>query len=238
MLKCPSKLFLDISLSVLATVIGSYLAQNYITGRSTAKAPVSLADATVDQKRAGANAAPANAVPAEAVHAEVMASEGSSDVVGAIGPVAAVSARIVDPTNDEKVVPTPNKLAKPTSVPAQHRRAQRDKRISRTNTTATREIASKSVAPPEPIRPTTERFFTTGANSSIDAPPLDPEMEHSHLARRVLKPIIRTALLLLEPSSLFGREHEPQRRTSEDEILSASRVVRPERTERSLSERR
>jgi hypothetical protein len=66
-------------------------------------------------------------------------------------------------------------------------------------------------------------------------PPLDPEKKSSHLARRVLKPIIRTALLLLESSSLVDREHEPQRRTSPDDTRSSSRVVEPEFSE--LSER-
>ena len=88
MLKYASKLVRDIFLSVLATVIGSYLAHDYIAGLFTAKAPVSVAHATVDPKRADANAA-----SRETVQAEVTASERSSDVVSAIGPVSAVSGR-------------------------------------------------------------------------------------------------------------------------------------------------
>jgi hypothetical protein len=40
-----------------------------------------------------------------------------------------------------------------------------------------------------------------------------------------LKPIIRTALLLLEPPSWLGHAHEQQRRTSPDEILPSSRAL-------------
>jgi hypothetical protein len=48
MLKYASKFFLNIFLSVLATVIGSHLANQYIAGGPAADAPVSLADATTD----------------------------------------------------------------------------------------------------------------------------------------------------------------------------------------------
>ena len=57
MLKYASKFFLNIFLSVLATVIGSHLANQYIAGRPAADAPVSLADVTIDPKRPDANAA-------------------------------------------------------------------------------------------------------------------------------------------------------------------------------------
>src|SRR5258708_18593931 len=69
---------------------------------------------------------------------------------------------------------------------------------------------------------------------------IEQMMTGSRLAGRALNPIIRTALLLLEPSStLAGHADEPQRRTSPDEILSSSRVLRfePEVRERSSSER-
>jgi hypothetical protein len=249
MLKYASKLFLRMFLSVVATVIGSCLANQYIAGRPAADAPVSLAGATVDPKRTDANAA-----SSEAAKADVTVSEGPSDLANALGPAGAIGSRIVDKTNDEKAAPPVDKLAKRTSVPAGLRRpALRDKRISKTNTIATSEIASLTVAPPERGRTTTERLFSTNASSPRDASPspqeigrdndvslpLDPEMTGSHLAGRVLKPIIRTALLLLEPSSLLGHAHEPQRRGSPDEILSSSRVLRfqPEVTERSSSKR-
>jgi len=250
MLRYASKLFLEIFLSVLATVIGSYLASQYIAGRSAADAPVSLAGAIVDPKRVDANAA-----SHEAVKADLTSPQDPSDVVNALGPVAAVGSRIVERTNDEKAAPPVDKLAEPMSVPARlHRSAQRDKPILKARTIATPEIASLTVASPELGRATTERFFSTNANSSLDAsprsqevgrddgvsPPRDRLMTGSHLAGRVLNPIIRTALLLLEPSStLAGHADEPQRRTSPDEIHSSFRVLRyePEVGERSSSER-
>jgi hypothetical protein len=59
-----------------------------MAGRSTAKLPVLLGHMTVDPQRAGTNA-----VSREAVQAQATASEGSLDVLKAIGPVAAVSDR-------------------------------------------------------------------------------------------------------------------------------------------------
>jgi hypothetical protein len=81
MLKYASKFFLNIFLSVLATVIGSHLANQYIAGRPAADAPVALADGTIDPKRPDANAA-----SREAVKADITASEGPSAVANALGP--------------------------------------------------------------------------------------------------------------------------------------------------------
>jgi hypothetical protein len=234
MLKYASKFFLNIFLSVLATVIGSNLANQYIAGRPAADAPVALADGTIDPKRPDANAA-----SREAVKADITASEGPSAVANALGPAGAIGGRSVDKTNNEKAAPPVDRLAESTNVPARlHRSAPRHQQISKTNTIATPESSSVTVAPPELGRATTGHFFNTSANSALDASPppqevgrdddvspLDPEMTGSHLAGRVLKPIIRTALLLLEPSSVLGHAHEQQRRTSPDEILSSSRVL-------------
>jgi hypothetical protein len=245
MLKYASKLLLDIFLSVLATVVGAYLANHYVAGTSIAKAPIPVADTAVDPKGAG------NAVSREVAQMEATASEVSLGVVSTIGPVASASGRTAEHANDEKTVPPTTKLAEPTCVPTRHLPAPHDKRVSKTSATATLLIPSKIGAAPEPARTTTERMLSLSANSSVDAPPypqeverendrsppLDPEMESSHLGRRVLKPIIRTALLLLESSSLVDRANAPQRRTSPDETRSPSRVVEPEFTERSLSGR-
>jgi hypothetical protein len=146
MLKYASKFFLDILLSVLATVIGSHLANQYIAGRPAADAPVSLADATIDPKRSDANAA-----SREAVKADITASEGPSAVANALGPAGAIGGRSVDETNNEKAAPPVDKLAEPTNVPARlHRSAPRYKQISKTNTIAAPESASLTVAAPSP----------------------------------------------------------------------------------------
>ena len=80
MLRYASKLFLEIFLSFPATVIGSYIAD-----RSAADAPVSLARETVDPKRVDANA-----TSHEAVKADLTSPQDPSDVVNALGPVAAI----------------------------------------------------------------------------------------------------------------------------------------------------
>jgi hypothetical protein len=210
MLKYASKFFLNIFLSVLATVIGSYLANHYIAGRPAANAPILLADVTIDPNRPDANAA-----SREALKAGIAGPEGPSAVANAPGPAEAIGGRSVDKTNNdkaanEKAAPPVDKPAESTNVPArQHRSAPRSKQISKTNSIAAPESASLTVAPPAPGRATTGRFFNANANSALDAlppppqevgrdddvsPPLDHEMAGSHLTGRVLKPIIRTAL--------------------------------------------
>jgi len=218
MLKYASKFFLNILLSVLATVIGSHLANPYIAGRPAADAPVWLADATIDPKRPDANAA-----SRDAVKADITASEGPSAVANALGPAKAIGGRSVDKINYEKAVPPVDRLTESTNRPARlHRSAPRHKQISKTDTIAAPESASLIITSPELGCATTGRSFNTSANSVLDAspppqevgrdddvsPPLDPETTGSHLTGRVLKPIIRTALLLLEPASLLGNAHE------------------------------
>jgi hypothetical protein len=236
MLKYASKFLLNIFLSVLATVIGSYLANQYIAGRPVADPPVSLAGATIDPKRPDANAA-----PREAVKAGITVSEGPLDVANAIGP-AAIGGRSIDRTNNEKAAPPVDKLAESTNVHArQHRSAPRYKQISKTSTIAAPENASLTVASPEPGRATTGQIFGTNANSALDAslppqqvtgrdddvlPLLDSEMAGSHLTRRVLKPIIRTivafrAAFVARPCSRTATAH-----VAGYEILSSSRVLR------------
>jgi hypothetical protein len=240
MLKYASKFLLNIFLSVLATVVGSYLANQYIAGRPTADAPISLADATIGPKRPDANAA-----SREALKADITAPEGPSAVANALGLAGTIGARSVDKTNvaktnDEKAAAPVDKPADSTNAFAwQHRSAPRHKQIAKTNTIVAPEGPWLTVAPPKLGLATTARFSDTNANSALVAsppqqacrdndvlPPLDPEMTGSHLPRRVLKPFIRTALLLLEPTLLLGHAHEQQRHTSPDEILSSSRVLR------------
>jgi hypothetical protein len=191
-------------------------------------------------------------VPRETVKADVAVSVGSSDVVNALGPAKAVGGGIAGQTYDEKAAALVDKLAEPTSVPARlHRPVAREKRVSKTNTIATPSIASLTVAPPEPGRASAGRFLNTNANSRDDAAPPalqigeddgvppspDSGMPRSHLASRVLRPIIRTALLILEPSSLLGHAHESQWRTPPDQGHSSSRMPRFQPEGRSSSER-
>jgi len=162
MLKYASKIFLNIFLSVLATVIGSYLADQYFEGRPAADAPVSLADATIGPKSPDANAA-----SRVAVKADITALERPSAVANALGPARATGGRSVDKTNNEKAAAPIDKLAESTNVPArQHRSAPRYKQTSKTNTIAAPESASLTLGPPELGRATTGRFSNTNANSA------------------------------------------------------------------------
>jgi hypothetical protein len=215
MLKYASKLLLDISFSVLATVIGSYLVHHYFAGRPTATAPVSLAYTAIDPKAVNPKAVDANASHHEMVRAEVTASASSLEPAKAIGPAeAAAGRRIVARTDEDQAVPsTSSKLAEPTRVPAPHRPSPRDRRISKTNTITTLEIASRSI-PQELGCATTGRTFSTSAVSSIGAAPPqeierddDRSLPHdfrtksAHFARRMLQPILRIASLLLKPDT-------------------------------------
>jgi hypothetical protein len=228
MLKYASRIFLKIFLSVLATVIGSYLAHQYIADRPVAGGSVSLADVTVGPRNVNADGA-----PRETVKAEAAVSVSSSDVVNAPRPAVAVGSRIAGQKSDGKAARPFDQRAEPTSVPVRlHRSAPREKRVSKANTIATPAAASPTIGAPEPGR-------MSGEDDTVSRPP-DPGMPRPRLASRVLKPIIRTALLILEPSSLLGHVHEPPRRTPPDEGNSSSRLPRfqPQVTGRSSSEPR
>src|SRR5258708_15458758 len=81
MLKYASKLFLNILISVLATVVGSYMANQYVARRSVANAPVAPAVATVDPRKVDAAAA-----SSEPVQDVVTISEEPAEAVGALEP--------------------------------------------------------------------------------------------------------------------------------------------------------
>src|SRR5258708_20029466 len=64
MLKYASKLFLNILISVLATVVGSCMTPQYVARRSVANAPVTRAAAPVDPRKVSAGTAPSSPAPA------------------------------------------------------------------------------------------------------------------------------------------------------------------------------
>ena len=109
MLKYASKLLLNILISVLATVVGSYMANQYVARRSVANAPVAPAVATVDPRKVDAAAA-----SSEPVQDVVTISEEPAEAVGALEP--AGGGRVVDTANDEKAAPTVGKPAEPTRL--------------------------------------------------------------------------------------------------------------------------
>jgi hypothetical protein len=248
MLKSASKLFLEIFISVVATVVGSYFAHRYITDKSAADAPVAAAVSTVDPRMADARAA------SEAVKPDVTASVGRSDAVSAPGPAATIGSRIVSKTNDEKAAPPADKPAEPTNAPAPpHQSFRHEKPISKAKATPAPETAV-ALASRDVGRAATERFRNSNASLLPDAsprpqetyrdngvsPPPEPLMRSSPFVSRVLNPIIRVATLLLPPSpALIGRDDKPRPQTSPDDILSSSSAIRrqPEITKPLSTER-
>jgi hypothetical protein len=247
MLRYASKLVVEILFSVVATVVGSYFAHWFIGHKSAADAPVAPAVSTVDPKATDARAA------SEAVKADVTASVAPSDIVSAPGPAATIGSRVVK-ANDEKTAPSADKPAEPTNGPArQHPSFPHEKSILKAKTTPAPETAV-TVASRDVGRATPERFCSSNVASLPDAslrpqetsrdkdvlPPPAPLMRGSHLASRVLHPIIRVATLLLPPSTaLVGHDDRPRPRTSPDDGLSSSSAIRlqPEVTKRLSSER-
>jgi hypothetical protein len=154
MLKSASKLFLEIFISVVATVVGSYFAHRYIADRSAADAPVAAAVSTVDPRMADARAA------SEAVKPDVTASVGPSDAVSAPGPAATIGSPIVSTTNDEKAAPPADKPAEAPARP--HQSFRHEKAISKAKTTPAPETAV-TVASRDVGRAATERFRNSNA---------------------------------------------------------------------------
>jgi hypothetical protein len=225
MLRHASKLLLEILCSVLATVIGSYVANHYIAGRFARETPVPIERATLAT----------NIAPSEVVKAEIVASAGPSNVVNAPDAAGTIGSRIVDNANDEKAAQPGDRSAELASVITRQHRPPRGKRIPSANAIVVQEIVSATAASAEMGRPSVDRAVDMSTESSPGAAPtpLDPASRGSHFARRLLNPIIHTALLLV------GRAHELQRRASPDDVPFSSREFRfqPEAAERSSSER-
>ncbi len=247
MLRYVSKLFLDIFLSVLATVAGSYLAHQYIASWSAANAPVSLAGAAVDPKRGAANA-----VPHAAAKADLTLPQAPSDLADAPEPLVVAGGQIVDKTNDGKAASAVDKPAEPASIPARlHRSTSGDKH--KTNASVTSEVSSLTIASPGPVRATADRFFGANTNPPPDGAVRLQEIDRdnglssspgpraigAHLAGRILKPFLRAASVLFEPSSAIVDHDQPRERASFHGLRFSSRALRdqPELTDRPASQR-
>ena len=221
MLRYASKLLLEILCSVLATVVGSYVVNHYIAGRVARDTPVASGRATLV----------ANIAPSEAVKAEIVASAGSSKAVNAPDATGAIGSGMVDNANDEKAAPPGDRSAEPASITTRQHRPPREKRVLRANAIVVPEIVSATAAPAEMGRASADRAVDISVESSAGTgpTPLDPASRGPHFARRLLNPIIRTALLLV------GHTHELQRRASPGDVPFSSGEFRfqPEAGERS-----
>ena len=225
MLRYASKLVLEIFCSVMATVIGSYVANDYIAGKFARDVPASAKHLTLG----------ANIAPSEAAKAKIVASAGPSNVVNAPDTAGTIGSRIVDNANDEKGAQPGDRSAEPANVITRQHRPPRGKRTPGVNAIVVPKIVSATTAPAEIGHPSVDRALdiSTELPPGATPTPLDPASRGSHFARRLLNPIIHTALLLV------GRAHELQLRASAEDVPFASREFRfqPAAAERSSSER-
>jgi hypothetical protein len=203
MLKYASKFFLEIVFSIVATIVGSLIANHYIPQTPAADAPVTVAAATVDAKATDIAAAP------EAAKADVTASTATADVVNAPEPSATTGSAAVDKTANGKASPPADE---PTNAPARPLQpVPRARPVSKASTIPARQTAVVPVVSRDLGRANAERFYNANAMLLPDPPPqetyryseiLPPPtcrpVRHSPL-RRVFRPIIRAAWSLLTP---------------------------------------
>jgi hypothetical protein len=163
MLKYASKFFLEIVFSVVATIVGSLIANHYIPQQPAADAPVTVAAATVNAKPTDIAAAP------EAAKADVTASAATADVVNAPEPLATTGSAVVDKTADGKASPPADE---PTSAPARPLQpVPRARPVSKASTIPARQTAVVPEVSRDLGRANAERFYNANAMLLPDPPP-------------------------------------------------------------------
>jgi hypothetical protein len=203
MLKYASKFFLEIVFSVIATIVGSLIANHYIPQTPAADAPGTVAAATVDAEAPDIAAAP------EAAKADVTASAAADDVVNAPEPSATTARPVVDKTANGKASPPADE---PTSVPARPLQpVPRTRPVSKASMIPARQTAVAPVVSRDLGRANAERFYNANAmllpdpppqetyrDSEILPPPACRPVRRSPLGR-VFRPIVHAAWSLLTP---------------------------------------
>jgi hypothetical protein len=231
MLKYASKLFLEMSLSVLATVIGAYVANHYVWGKSPADVSALFASTKVDPEGSGrsvASQATEKANPPPLVDPSSPANPFQADDSKA---------------SVEKAGMPIDKRAEVIGLPTRPQRTARDTRISRASKTAAPAGASLTFATATSHAPS-ERVPAARENSSTgtvlrpweierdDAIRLPPEStrDDSHFVGRLLGPMMRKALLLLrKPADLLWHEGDERGRLLYERL--ASSATRPDASE-------
>jgi hypothetical protein len=237
-LKYASKRFLEIFLSVLATVVGAYIANHYVGGKSRADVSASSESTTVDPKGSVTSVvsqATAKANPTPTVDPSSLANPSKV----ATGPGERLLKAIDDhKASDEKVGMPVDKRAEVPSLIIRPRGAVRDSRIlsarkaaipagpSPTFATARSHVPSEQVLAKE-----NSSIGTVLEPMEIDrdaSVPLLPESnrEDSHFFGRVLGPMMRKALVLLrKPADWLRRESDERERISYEHFaLSATKL--------------
>jgi hypothetical protein len=206
MLKYASKFFLEIVFSVVATIVGSLIANHYIPQKPAADAPVTVAAATVDARATDIAAAP------EAAKADVTASTATVDVINAPEPSATTAGPVVDKTANGKASPPADEPTEPTNVPARPLQpVPRARPLSKASMIPARQTAVAPVVSRDLGRANAERFYNANAMLLPDPPPqetyryseiLPPPpcrpVRRSPLGR-VFRPIVHAAWSLLTP---------------------------------------
>jgi hypothetical protein len=238
MLKYASKLFLEVSLSVLATVIGAYVANHYVGGKFPPDVSALFANAKAELRgndMSVASHATEKAIPPPPVHP--LNTADPSQVTSDAGE------RLLRTVDDkwasghkegmpiDKRVEVANLAIRPQST-------ARDTRISRVNKAGVPAGASssfataRSQASSEQVRSAREDSSTGSVLQPREADrddtvplPLESTRKDTHFVGRVLRSVMHKALLLLrKPAELLRHEgDEPERSLNERLASSAIR---------------
>lgn len=224
MLNRVSNLLLEIVCSVVATVIGSYVANHYIAGLFARDKPASIKRAALD----------AGTSRSDALKVETIANVGPSYVVSPPVSTGSVGSRIVDIANAERVAQPADRPAEPPSVTTRQHRPPREKRVSNSNAFVAPDIISAIPDSAEMSRASLDRAVGTSVDLLPGAAPTPPYApSHGlHFASKLFNPIVQKVLRSV------GHALDPQRRALPDDVHFSSRELRfqPETTERSSSD--
>ncbi|SEC68344.1 hypothetical protein SAMN05444164_2463 [Bradyrhizobium erythrophlei] len=246
MLKYASKLLLEMSLSVLATVISAYVAGHYVGGKSPADVSALSVSTQVDSKESDASAAsrtretvspPPPVAPSSRTDPSLAAADAGELSLKTIDDIGA---------SNDKAGMSVDKRAEVASRPTRLQSTARDTHVSR--------VDKATAAAPAGASPTfaiarnhasLEQVFAAKEGSSTgrvlepweadrDVPVrLTPESirKDRHFVGRILGPMTRKALLLLrKPADLLRHEGNGRERWLAEHL--ALNVTRPDAPER------
>jgi hypothetical protein len=238
MLKYASKLFLKMSLSVLATVIGAYVASHYVGGKLPADVSALFVSTKVDPKACDASVAshtteraspPPPVAPSSPTNPSLAATYAGE-----------LSLKTIDDnraSGDKAGMPV-DKRAEVASLPTRLQSTVRDTRISRANKATVPAGASpsfataRSHASSEQVRAVRESSSTGSVLDPWEADRDDPvrlspesTRKDTHIVGRILGPMMRKALLLLrKPADLLRHEGDERERWLDEHLaLNATR---------------
>jgi hypothetical protein len=236
MLKYASKLFLKMSLSVLATVIGAYVANHYVGGKSPAdvsalfvstKAELSGNDMNVASRATEKANPPPPVHPSSTANTSQVTSDAGERLLRTVDDKWASGHKEGMPI--DKRVEVANLAIRPQS-------RARDTRISRANKAAVPAAASssfataRSQASSEQVRSAREDSSTGSVLQPREADrddavplPLEWTRKDTHFVGRILEPVMHKALLLLrKPAELLRHEGDQEERSLYERLASSA----------------